>query len=364
MAQKRDYYEVLELNRDASADDIKKSFNKLAFRYHPDRNPGDGEAAEKFKEVAEAYEILRDGDKKKRYDRYGHAGLDGLPNQGFDLQSILDMFGGIFGGGGQSGPRQGRDARVVVELDLEEVARGVKREIRFPRVEFCGKCRGTGASEKSKRNTCRTCGGHGVVMQRGGLFSFRSDCPACHGEGATHSDPCRECNGQGLVMEEVALSVDVPAGIDTNQGFLVRGQGHVGELNGPRGDVQVIAKVRDHGLFARRGADLLCQAVIGFPQAALGCDVEIPTIEGKRITQPVPRGVQNDEVLKIPGHGLPAGRGRRGDLYVQIVVETPKALTKRQEELLRELAQLDESNVSPKRKSWLEKVTSFFGGQK
>jgi len=363
MAQKRDYYEVLGVSRDASAEDIKRAFNKFALKYHPDRNPGDAEAAEHFKEGAEAYEVLRDADKRKRYDRYGHAGLEGMPMQDFDLQSIFDMFGGIFGGH-QSGPRQGRDARIVVELGLEEVARGVAREVRFPRIEYCRKCNGTGGTEKSKKRTCQTCGGRGAVVQRGGIFSFRSDCPTCHGEGSFLSDPCPECEGQGLVMEEATIKVDVPAGIDTNQGFILRGQGHVGERGAPRGDLQVIAKVREHSLFVRRGADLMCQAVIGFPQAALGCDVEIPTIDGKRITQPIPRGVQHDEVIKVPGQGLPTGRGRRGDLYVQVVVETPRSLTRRQEELLRELAQLDETNVSPKRKSWLEKVKSFFSGQK
>ncbi len=364
MANKRDYYEVLGVARDAQPDQIDSAYRRLAMKYHPDRNPGDDSAADKFKEVAVAHEVLRDPEKRQRYDRFGHAGLEGMDMPDFSshdfMQSVMDLFGGIFGGGGHGGPRGGRDTRVVVELSLEEAARGVSKQVKFTRAEHCPACKGTGASSPSKRQTCRTCGGRGTFVQGAGFFSVQRACPACQGEGSVITDPCKECEGQGLVAAEATVTVNVPAGIDTNEYFTVRGEGHAGDAGAGRGDLQVIAKVREHSLFTRRGADLVCQAVITFSQAALGCDIEIPTIDGKRMTQTLPRGVQSHEVLSIPNQGMPTGRGRRGNLYVQIVVETPKQLTKRQEELLRELADLEDRNVSPQRRSWLDKVKSFF----
>lgn len=368
MALKRDYYEVLSLQREAGADDVQSAYRKLAMRFHPDRNPGDEEAAAKFREVAEAYEVLRDPEKRKRYDRYGHAGLEGMDMPDFSSMDIIsrmfgDLFGGIFGGdNGDSRERGGGDIHTDVEISLEEAAKGVAKQVRIRRADVCASCKGSGGTSKSKRKSCPTCHGRGVVMQQGGIFTVRRTCPACQGEGSTLSDPCKDCNGNGLVLKEATINVSIPAGIDTNMAFFVENEGHA-SARGRRGNLRVGVRVREHALFKRRGDDLICQATITYPQAALGCDIEVPTIEGRRITQALARGIQSGEVLSIPSQGMPNVHGRRrGQLLVQVIVETPRTLTKRQDELLRELAALDETDPPPQRKGWLDKVKSFFTG--
>jgi molecular chaperone DnaJ len=361
MATKRDYYEVLAVERTAGADEITKAYRTLARQYHPDRNSGDKEAEARFKEVAEAYEVLRDPAKRQRYDRYGHAGLEGVPMPDFSdiLGGLGDLFGSVFGNG-RRGPPSGHDVRVDVEVDLAEAASGVSRTLTFRRAEVCKKCRGTGSAD-GQRRTCRTCGGRGALLQGGGFFTIQRECPTCHGEGSVLTNPCKTCDGPGLIGEEASVPVTIPPGVDNNVEFVVEGEGHSGGPGTRRGDLRVRIHVRKHPLFERHGDDLVCQAFVTFPQAALGCEIEIPTVDGKKITHTLARGVQSHEVVTIPGQGMPSLRGRRrGNLHVQVVVETPKALTKRQEELLRELAELDEKNVSPQRRSWLDKLKGFF----
>jgi len=364
MASKRDYYEVLGVAKSASAEEITKAYRRLVMQYHPDRNSGDKEAEAKFKEVAEAHEVLRDPAKRQRYDRYGHAGLQAgdVPDFGnADVFSMFsDIFGSLFGGRGR-GQQRGQDARVAVELDLAEAASGVARTVTFQRADLCAKCRGSGAAPGAQKRQCRTCHGRGAVLQGGGFFTLQRECPTCHGEGQIISDPCKECEGNGLVLGEASVSVNIPAGVDNNMEFAVEGEGHAGGPGIERGDLRVVLHVRKHAFFERHGDDLVCQAVITFPQAALGCVIEIPTVEGKVISHTLPRGIQSHEVATIAGQGMPNLRSRRrGSLHVQVLVETPRQLTKRQEELLRELAEVDDKHVSPQRKGWLDKVKSFF----
>jgi molecular chaperone DnaJ len=364
MASKRDYYEVLGVTKTASAEEITKSYRRLVMQYHPDRNSGDKEAETKFKEVAEAHEVLRDPEKRRRYDRYGHAGLQAGDVPDFGDGSVFsrmfgDLFESLFGRG--RGRQTGRDARAVVELDLAEAASGVSRTVSFERADLCPKCRGTGAAENAQRRTCRTCHGRGVMLQGGGFFTIQRECPTCHGEGQILTNPCKECEGNGLVPGEASVSVNIPPGVDNNMEFAVEGEGHAGGPGVPRGDLRVLIQVRPHTFFERHGDDLVCQAVITFPQAALGCEIEIPTVDGKSLSHTLPRGIQSHDVVTLAGQGMPNLRSRRrGTLHVQVVVETPRQLTKRQEELLRELAEMDDKNVSPQRKSWLDKVKSFF----
>jgi molecular chaperone DnaJ len=366
MATKRDYYEVLGLKREASTEEINKSYRELAKRYHPDRNSHDEEATQKFREVAEAYEVLRDPEKRQRYDRYGHAGLEGVEMPDFSNMDVLsrmfgDLFENFFGGGGRRGPRAGRDVRASVELDLVEAARGVTKQVQVRRADICTTCRGTGETAKSRRERCGTCRGRGVLLQSSGFMTMQRPCPTCQGQGAILTNPCEECEGHGLVIKEVMVPANIPAGVDSNMELTVEAQGHAGERGAPRGDLRVEIVVLEHPIFQRHNDDLVCQAIITYPQAALGCTIEVPTVEGKTITHTLPRGTQSHEIVTIPGQGMPSLRGRRrGNLLVQVLVETPRQLTKRQEELMREMAEMDDKNVSPQRKSWLDKVKSFF----
>jgi molecular chaperone DnaJ len=368
MAGKRDYYEVLGISREAADDEIKRAFRKLAMQYHPDRNVGDKQAEEKFKEAAEAYEVLSDGSKRQRYDRYGHAGLEGMNGPSFhqNAQSIFDIFGDLFGDilGQRGGPgsRSGRDLQVSIEVELVEAARGVKKTITIPREEICSECRGEGCRRGTRPAPCRRCHGHGVIIQGQGFFRVQQTCPGCGGRGAVITDPCSTCHGQGRVEVRASLEVNLPPGVDTGTRFRVTGEGEAGEPGAPRGDLYCLVRVREHPIFERDGLHLVCRVPITFSQAALGADIEVPTLEGT-ITHPLPRGTQNGEVLRIPGLGMPSLRGgRRGELLVQVFVETPQKLTRRQEELFRELAEIDQKHVSPQRKSFLEKVRKLFGG--
>jgi molecular chaperone DnaJ len=368
MAGKRDYYEVLGVRRGADEEEIKRAYRRLAMQYHPDRNAGDGEAEAKFKEAAEAYEVLRDPPKRQRYDRYGHAGLEGMNVPHFNnTQSVFDMFGDLFGDlfgqRGRSGPHAGRDLQVTLEVDLAEAFRGVTKTITLPREELCPECSGSGCRRGTQPAVCRRCHGQGVVVQSQGFFRMQQTCRGCGGRGLVITDPCPACRGNGRVVVKRSLEIAVPAGVDTGTRIRLGGEGEAGDPGAPRGDLYCLIRVREHALFQRDGNHLVCQVPITFSQAALGADVEVPSMAGP-VTHQLKRGIQSGEVLRIPGRGMPNLRGGRpGDLLVQVLVETPRQLTKRQEELLRELAELDHKHVSPERKSFLEKLKSFFAAE-
>jgi molecular chaperone DnaJ len=336
-------------------------------KYHPDRNVGDSEAEDKFKEAAEAYDVLRDTEKRARYDRYGHAGLEGFNGAPHfnDVRSVFDVFGNLFGdlfggGAGRGGPQPGRDLQYNLEIDLLEAARGARKTFTIPREELCSECGGGGAKKGTRPAVCRRCDGHGVVVQRQGFFSVQRTCPGCGGRGAVITDPCPTCQGDGRVSVKRTLDVTIPPGVDTGVRVRAPGEGEPGAPGAPRGDLFVVIHVRPHGLFHREGSHLVCQMPVTFSQAALGAEIEVPTLDGK-VKHELPRGIQSGEVMRITGQGMPNIRGgRRGDLLVQVVVETPKNLTKRQEELFRELAELDHKHVSPARKTFRDKLREFF----
>jgi molecular chaperone DnaJ len=362
---KRDYYEVLGVERSASEDEIKRAYRRLAMQYHPDRNVGDAEAEEKFKEAAEAYEVLHNADRRQRYDRYGHAGLEGLNVPHFnDAQSVFDLFGDlfgdIFGQRGRHGPHAGRDLQVAVDLDLIEAARGIVRTIAIQREELCTDCAGSGARRGTQPTPCRRCNGRGAVIQNQGFFRVQQTCRACGGRGVVIADPCTECNGNGRVLARRSLEVSIPPGVDTGTRIRLGSEGEAGEPGAPHGDLYCLIRIREHPFFHRDGVNLVCQVPITFSQAALGGDLEVPTLDGK-IVHKLKRGVQSGEVVRIPGKGMPSLRGgRQGDLLMQVIVETPRNLTRRHEELFRELAELDQKHVPPQRKSFLEKLKDFF----
>jgi molecular chaperone DnaJ len=368
-ATKRDYYEVLGVPREASLDDIKKSYRQMALKFHPDRNPGDEEAPKKFKEAAEAYEVLSDTDKRQRYDRYGHAGLNGSSFHDFrSTDDIMSAFGDIFGGGvfgdlfgeRRRGPRTGPDLLMKLEIELVESARGTTRTLEVGRQDFCGDCGGTGARKGTSPTTCNYCGGRGQIVQSRGFFQVATTCPACGGDGVRITDPCPNCRGAGRVPTTVKLHVNIPPGVESGMWLQQRNQGELGDIGAPRGNLRVQIMVRKHPFFERRRNDLVCQVPISFAQAALGAMVQVPTLDGPD-TLEVPRGTQSGEILRIKGRGMPdiSGRGR-GDELVEVVVETPKHLNARQEELLREFAEIEHQTVSPRRKSFFEKLRDYF----
>ncbi len=362
--KKRDYYEVLGVERGADDEEVKKAYRRLAMQYHPDRNVGDKEAEEKFKEAAEAYEVLRDPAKRQRYDRYGHAGLDGVNVPHFtNVESVFDILGDVFGdlfGQRRQGPQGGRHLQVQVEVDLAEAYRGTQKTITIPREEVCPECYGEGNRRGTRKDLCKRCRGQGVVALNQGFFTLQRPCPGCGGRGTVIADPCPACRAGGRVTIERTLTVTVPPGVDTGSRLHKAGEGEAGDPGAPRGDLYVIVRVREHTLFQRDGAHLVCQVPITMSQAALGGDVEVPTLDGP-VTHALKRGVQSGEVVRLHGKGMPSVRGgRQGDLLVQVVVETPRNLTKRQEELYRELAEIDQKHVSPQRKSFLNKLRDFF----
>jgi molecular chaperone DnaJ len=339
-------------------------------QYHPDRNVGDEEAAEKFKECAEAYEVLRDPGKRQRYDRYGHAGLEGMGVHQFqDAEAVFDLFsevfGDFFGQRGRHGPYAGRNLQTGVEVDLVEAYRGTVKTVTITRAEACAECQGSGSKPGSQPKTCRRCRGQGVLLMRVGFLPIQQQqtCPDCHGRGVVITDPCPECRGQGRVNTRRTLDVNIPAGVDTGMRVRLSGEGEAGEPGAPPGDLYVLIRVREHALFQRQDQHLVCQVPITFSQAALGGEIELPSLDG-RVPHKLRRGIQSGEVVRVAGKGMPpsplAPGGRPGDLLVQVVVETPRNLTKRQEELFRELAELEHANVSPQRKSFLEKLRDFF----
>lgn len=364
---KRDYYEVLGIEKEADAETIKRAYRKLAMQYHPDRNVGDVEAEEKFKEAAEAYEVLSDEEKRQRYDRYGHAGLEGLSGPHFqDAQSVFDLFGDIFGdifgGRARSGPMPGRTLRMTVEIDLVEALHGAVKSVTVPRAELCSQCGATGAKRGSQPATCRYCGGRGVIVQSQGFFRVQRSCHGCGGTGKIITDPCTACKGQGTVRVSRTIEVKIPPGISTGDRLALRGEGEAGQPGAPRGDLECVIQVREHPFFKREGDHLICQVPITISQAVLGGELEVPTLQGKSIAY-LKQGTQHGDVLRLPGKGLPSVRGgRTGDLLVLVQIDIPRHLTRRQEELFRELAVIDQGHVPPQRKSFLEKLRDFFVG--
>jgi molecular chaperone DnaJ len=364
-SSKRDYYEVLGVSKSADTEEIKKAYRRLAMQYHPDRTGHDPDAEEKFKEAAEAYEVLHDPNKRQRYDRYGHAGLEGMNVPHFrDAQSVFDLFGDLFGDffgqRGRQGPQAGRDLQLAIDLELIEAARGVQKTVSLAREEVCNSCSGNGCRRGTQPATCRRCNGRGVVIMSQGFFRVQQNCRACGGRGAVITDPCPECSGTGRVLVRRSLEVNVPPGVDTGTRIRLSGEGEAGDPRAPRGDLYCLIRVRDHPFFQRDGNNLICQVPVTVSQAALGGEIQVPTLEGA-IPYKLRRGVQSGEVVRIVHLGMPNLRGGKpGDLLVQVLVETPRNLTKRQEELFRELAELDQKNVSPQRKSFLEKLRDFF----
>ena len=372
---KRDYYEVLGVNRDAGDDEIKKAYRKLAMKFHPDRNPDNKEAEEKFKEAKEAYEMLSDPQKKAAYDRYGHAGVDpsmgaGPGAQGFDgfSDAFGDIFGDLFGGGGRGGRSnvyRGADLRYNLEITLEEAARGAEKTIRIPTVEECGTCHGSGAKPGTHPKPCPTCQGHGQVRVQQGFFSIQQTCPKCHGSGKIIPDPCRDCGGAGRTKKQKTLEVKIPAGIDDGMRLRHAGHGEPGLNGGPPGDLYVEIHIRKHAVFERDHDDLHCEMPISITTAALGGEIEIPTLEGMARLK-IPAETQSGKVFRLRGKGIKNVRSHvHGDLMCHVVVETPVNLTERQKELLREFEESASGNATrhnPKAQGWMDKVRDFFGG--
>lgn len=372
VATKHDYYELLGVSRDASPEKIKSAYRQAALKFHPDRNPGDADAEARFKDAAEAYEVLSDPDKRARYDRYGHAGLSGATSHDFSnmqVDDILGMFGDLLGDffGGPSRRRaRGRDLQVELELDLADVAADCERVIEYSRQDFCDRCGGNGAEPGSKIRTCSTCGGYGQVERTSGMGFFQTRmvaaCPACHGQGKIPSNPCKQCRGAGRSPKRRVVTVKIPAGVHDGQGVRLRGEGEPGEDGTHRGDLHCYVRIREHPFFVRHGNDLVCEMPISFTQAALGAKIEVPTLTGKREVT-IPAGTQFGDLLRLPDLGLPDLRTRRkGDQIVRVLVEIPKRLNARQQELLREFAATEDKQVLPQSRGFLERVKEYLSG--
>ena len=364
MASKRDYYEILGVRRDASEREIAAAYRKLAVKYHPDSNPGDPEAVEKFKEAAEAYEVLSDKEKRRRYDMYGHAASEQFAPQFHSVEDIFEAFGDIFGeifGSPRRGRRvrRGADVRVDVTLDLEEAAKGTTKTVEVPRNTICPTCSGSGSKPGAQRAICRRCGGRGQIVQSAGILRVQTTCPTCQGTGSVITDPCTECRGRGYVQERTKLEVTIPPGVDSGMRVRVPGYGEPSPDGGPPGDCYCFVTVRKHDLFEREGNHLLLRMPISYTQAALGATIQVPTLEGPyELT--IPPGTPSGEVFRIRGRGMPDPRGGPpGDLHVQTYIEVPKKLTPRQERILRELAEVEHTEVSPHRQTFLERIWGY-----
>lgn len=374
-AAQRDYYDILGVARSASAEQIKKAYKKLAIKYHPDRNKGDQDAVERFKEAAEAYEVLSDPDKRSRYDRFGHAGVKGAAAGGgfHDVEDIFEAFGdlfegfGLFGGAGRArrraGPQPGAHLQASITIDLATAASGCERDVTVRRKKSCSHCQGSGTEPGTTPETCQYCGGHGQIVQAQGFFRMQTTCPACRGSGQVIRHKCTVCFGSGLEDEEATLQVKVPAGIDNGMQLCLRGEGHAGTRRGPRGDLYVEVRVKPHPLFERQGTHLMCRIPITYTQAALGTTVEVPLLKGSERLE-IPPGTQPGEVLRLRGKGLPDLRGGRpGDLHIEVQLVVPKKLGEEHEALLRRLAELEQADVQPHQKSWLDKLKELLTGE-
>ena len=367
---KRDYYEVLGVGQDVSEKDLKKAYRRVAMKYHPDRNPDNKEAEEKFKEASEAYEILSDAQKRAAYDQYGHSGVDqmgGGGGAGFSNFSDIfgdvfgDIFGGAAGGGGRGGPQRGSDLQYTLQIDLEQAVKGTTAKIRVPTLVTCKTCNGSGAKAGSKPETCGTCGGVGQVRMQQGFFSVQQTCPTCRGRGTIIKDPCTACHGQGRVEESKTLSVKVPAGVDTGDRIRLSGEGEAGAAGGPTGDLYVQIAVKAHEFFERDGANLYCEVPVNFVDAVLGGDLEVPTLDG-RVKLKVPAETQTGKLFRLRGKGVtPVRGGAKGDLMCRVVVETPVNLSVKQKDILREFRDATKGTKhSPRQTSWFEGMKSFF----
>jgi molecular chaperone DnaJ len=370
---KRDYYEVLGINRDASDEDIKKAYRKLAMKHHPDRNPDNPKSEELFKEAKEAYEVLCDSAKRAAYDQYGHAGVDHQAGMGAGAgagfgsfaDAFGDIFGDIFGGGGRqrSSVYRGADLRYNLEIALEEAAHGTETRIRIPTMQECETCKGTGAKPGTQPTTCATCGGHGQVRMTQGFFSIQQTCPKCHGSGKVVQSPCATCSGAGRVKHQKTLSVKIPAGVDEGDRIRLSGEGEAGVNGGPSGDLYVVIHIRAHEVFSREGNDLHCEMPVSITKAALGGEIEIPTLDGYAKIK-IPAETQSGKVFRLRGKGIKGVRSQTfGDLMCHVVVETPVNLTGRQKELLEELEEINERDSgrhNPRAKSWMNRVKEFF----
>ncbi len=365
---KRDYYEVLGVGRDATEAELKKAYRRVAMKHHPDRNPDNKDSEDKFKEANEAFEVLSDPEKKARYDQYGHAGVNPQGGGGAgDFGDIFsDIFGDIFGAGGggrggRSGVRKGADLRYNLELELESAVKGTTVKIRIPTAVNCGTCGGTGAKKGSSPVDCSTCNGIGQVRMQQGFFSVQQTCPRCQGSGKQIKDPCNTCHGRGQVEEQKTLSVKVPAGVDDGDRIRLTGEGQAGVNGGPPGDLYVQVHMRPHKLFVRDGRDLHCEIPISFVDAALGGELEVPTLDG-RVKLKIPAETQTGKLFRLRGKGVTSVRGGPpGDLLCRVVVETPVKLTRRQKEILQEFQTIGESEgqQSPKMTSWFDGVKKF-----
>ena len=368
---KRDYYEILGVNRDASDEEIKKAYRRLAMKHHPDRNPENPKAEEHFKEAKEAYEVLSEAEKRAAYDRFGHAGVDSGAQgfgggQGFGgfADAFGDIFGDIFGGGGRrSNVYRGADLRYNLEISLEEAARGSETRIRVPTMDECATCHGSGAKPGTDPVTCPTCAGHGQVRMQQGFFSIQQTCPKCHGAGKIVPTPCPACQGAGRIKQHKTLSVKIPAGVDEGDRIRLTGEGEAGVNGGPAGDLYVQIHLRQHPVFTRDHNDLHCEMPISFTTAALGGEIEIPTLDGGAKIK-VPAETQSGKVFRLRGKGIKGVRSQHhGDLMCHVIVETPINLTERQKELLQELESFNVeggAKHNPRAKSWMDRVKEFF----
>lgn len=371
---KRDYYEILGVQRGATDQEIKSAYRKLALQYHPDRNPNNPDAEEKFKECSEAYAVLADNEKRGLYDRFGHAGVGGVgAGQGFDassFQDFSDIFGEFFGfgdlfSGGRGGKRtraqRGADLREDITLEFEEAVFGAEKQITYRKQENCEVCNGSGSAGGKAPATCRTCGGRGQVRYQQGFFSIARTCPNCQGTGSVISDPCAKCKGEGRVLQSKTIDAKVPAGVEDGTRIRFSGVGEAGIHGGPAGDLYVVLHVKEHPFFQRQGTDLYCVVPISVTQAALGAEIEVPTLDGEQALK-IPEGTQSGTMLKLRNKGVPVLNGHgKGDLFIEVRVQTPTKLTKRQRELLQELQGITQVENKPQRHTLLGKMKDMFG---
>ncbi len=383
MTERRDYYQVLDVPRSASPEEIKKAYRRLAMKYHPDRNAGDKEAEARFKEISEAYEVLSDPEKRRLYDQFGHDGLRSAFGPGgfdfardfthfSDLQDVLGslfggeggMFEGLFGSrrrrAGRTGPQAGADLRFDLEIDFEEAVFGSQREISLPMTDECDRCKGSGGEPGHQEETCRQCGGRGVVVSSSGFFQVRQTCPICAGRGRIMTHPCRDCDGAGRVKIRRRITLKIPPGVDSGARLRLSGKGEGGVRGGPAGDLYVVLTVKPHDVFERQGNDLYCEAPVTIETAALGGDIQVPTLDGWTRLRIDP-GTQTGRIVRLRGRGVPDVEGHgRGDLHVRVVVEVPSALSGAQKKLLKELRDMAQDDNYPSARAWRERVEAFW----